>query len=98
MNRIIIAREAGETHDVTIHYGLHKHFAQADMEILKIEDPEHARVDRGLGSGNGHRAEFLGFVQWRLSRYHERRSWYAQALHHGRASGRPTRSGANRVC
>ena len=34
-----------ETDDVGIHDGFHQHFAQADVEVLEIEDLEHARVD-----------------------------------------------------
>src|SRR5215471_13432884 len=48
VDRILVSREFGEADHVGIHHGFHQDFAQADMEILEIEDFQHARVDGGL--------------------------------------------------
>src|SRR6185369_2515612 len=53
MQRIVVARESRETDHVGIHHGLHQALAHADVQILEIEDAQHARVDDGLGAG-GH--------------------------------------------
>jgi hypothetical protein len=52
VQRIVVAGQPGETDHVGIHDGLHQAFAHAGMQVLELEDPEHARVDGGLG-GHG---------------------------------------------
>src|SRR5207248_2029905 len=55
MDRIVVAGEPREADHVGIHHALHQDFAQADVEILEIEDLEHARIDGGFRARQRHR-------------------------------------------
>ncbi len=48
MDRVIVARDIGETDHVGLHHRLHQGFAHADDEVLEEQGPDHARVDGGF--------------------------------------------------
>ena len=58
MDRIVVAGQPREADHVGIHHGFHQDFAQADVEILEIEEFEHPRIDGGFRARQRHRSSY----------------------------------------